>query len=181
MLSIRPKVASLALQVFARSLHPELFQVYRTQTIERKNFQARVDITRDGHVVTFCSDTVTLSEVACSTHQLLPQKRRLLFENLRGKTKETIEAAKGIRYTTEFEMEHVGPDLFALMQSELGGRQRELDLLHIFDSSGRIAMGAISYVHVEARPRSLVVQALHTFPDDHAIVKVFSTFQLPKQ
>lgn len=67
------------------------------------------------------------------------------------------------------------------MQSELGGRQRELDLLHIFDSSGRIAMGAISFVHVEARPRSLVVQALHTFPDDHAIVKVFSTFQLPKQ
>lgn len=180
MLSIRPKVTSLALQVFARSLHPELFQVYRSQTIERTNFQAKIDITQDGHIVTFCSDTVTISEVACATHQPLPQKRRLLFENLRGKTKETIEAAKGIRYTTEFEMEHVGPELFAMMQSELGGKQKELDLFHAFDSSGRITMGAISYIHVETRPRSLTVQALHTFPDDHAIVKVFSTYQLPK-
>lgn len=179
-LSIRPKVNSLAFNVFARSIHPELFQVFRTLHIDRENFQARIDITRDGHVVTFNSNTVTLSEIACSSQQLLPQRRRLLCEQLKSKAKETIEAPKGILYQTEFEMEHVGPDLFAMMQSELGGRQKELDLLHIFDSSGRIAMGAISFIHVDARPCSLIVQSLHTFPDDHAIVKVFSTFSLPK-
>ncbi len=180
MLSIRPKVTTLALQVFARSLHPELFQSYRTQWIERERFQAKIDITQDGHVVTFCSDTVTLAEVACSSQQLLPQRRRLLCERIADKANETIEAARGICYKTEFSIEHVGPDIFHMMQEGLGGRQKELDLLHVFDSSGRIALGAISFIHVDVRPKSLTVQALHTFPDDQAIVKVFSTFSLPK-
>ena len=51
----------------------------------------------------------------------------------------------------------------------------------IMDSraSGRMAMGALSYIHVETRSRRLLVQAFHTFPDDYAIVKSQSVFQLP--
>jgi len=37
----------------------------------------------------------------------------------------------------------------------------------------------VSYVNVEARARSLAIQAFHTFPDDHAIVKTRSVFQIP--
>ncbi len=42
-----------------------------------------------------------------------------------------------------------------------------------------MALGALSYVHVESRNRRLMVQAFHTFPDDCAIVKSESVFQLP--
>ncbi len=42
-----------------------------------------------------------------------------------------------------------------------------------------MALGALSYINVEARNRSLLVQAFHTFPDDYAIVKSQSLFQLP--
>ena len=52
-------------------------------------------------------------------------------------------------------------------------------MLHRFDSSGRMALGALSYINFEARNRSLLVQAFHTFPDDYAIVKSQSLFQLP--
>ena len=58
-----------------------------------------------------------------------------------------------------------------------------LDLLskmfHKFDSSGRMALGALSYINVETRSRKLFIQAFHTFPDDYAIVKSQSLFQLP--
>ena len=40
-------------------------------------------------------------------------------------------------------------------------------------------MGAISYINGETRDRSLLVQAFHTFPDDYAIVKTQSLFQVP--
>jgi hypothetical protein len=52
-------------------------------------------------------------------------------------------------------------------------------MLHRFDPSGRMDLGAISYVYVETRNRSLLVQAFHTFPDDYAIVKSQSVFEVP--
>ena len=42
-----------------------------------------------------------------------------------------------------------------------------------------IALGAVSYINVETRNRSLLVQAFHTFPDDYAIVKSQSLFEIP--
>ena len=41
-----------------------------------------------------------------------------------------------------------------------------------------MAMGAFSCIHVETRERSLLIQAFHTFPDDLAIVKTQSLFEL---
>jgi hypothetical protein len=52
-------------------------------------------------------------------------------------------------------------------------------MLHTFDSSGRVSLGAISYINLETRNRSLLIQAFHTFPDDNAIVKSESVFRLP--
>ena len=54
-------------------------------------------------------------------------------------------------------------------------------LLHCFESSGRFGLGALSYINLESRDRSLKVQAFHTFPDDYAIVKSQSVFSLPKK
>jgi hypothetical protein len=42
-----------------------------------------------------------------------------------------------------------------------------------------MAIGALSYISVETRQRSLLIQAFHTFPDDYAIVKTQSVFELP--
>ena len=52
-------------------------------------------------------------------------------------------------------------------------------MLHKFDASGRMALGALSYINVETRRRKLLIQAFHTFPDDYAIVKSQSVFQIP--
>lgn len=181
MLSIRPRVASLNLQVFARALHPELFRVYRSHSIEREQYRAKFDITQDGHIITFVAGSVTLAEVSCATHQLLPQKRRLLNLSIGDRVSKTVEAPQGIRYRTECELECLSSEMFAMIQAQLASKQKELELLHVFDSSGRIAMGAISYLHLDLRPKSLTVRAIHTFPDEEAIVKFYSTFSLPKR
>ena len=63
MLSLRPKVKELTFQLFSRSLHPELFDVFKTRQIQRGSYNAQVDITRDGHVITFQHDGTTIAEV----------------------------------------------------------------------------------------------------------------------
>ena len=179
-LSVRPKVAELAFQVFSRSLHPELYTIHRSRRIERTSYEARIDITNCGHVITWNGGGVTICEVATSAHQPLPKRRCLLAKSLKGSRTERAQCRDGVEYRTNFQLESVEPDLFWMVQQQLGEGPTE-GLLHTFDASGRMALGALSYVNAETRQNSMLVQAIHTFPDDYAIVKVESVFSLPAE
>jgi hypothetical protein len=179
-LSARPKVAELTFQLYGRALHPELFQVYKSQVVERGAYTARIDITSAGHVITWRYGGLTLTEVAASQQHPLPQKRRLLAYTLRGERTDRVECRGGVTYHTGFQLEPVAQDIFWMFQEELAHDGLRRGLLHRFDASGRIALGALSYINVETRNRSMLVQAFHTFPDDCAIDKSQSLFELPR-
>lgn len=179
MLTARPKVAELAFQLYGRALHPELFQVFQSRTVERGGFKAKIEITSAGHVVTWRYGGLTLTEVAASAQHPLPQKRRLIHHKLRGERTDGLECRGGVRYQMSFQLEPVVPEVFWTFQQELAHDGERQGLIHRFDASGRMALGALSYIHVETRNRSLLVQAFHTFPDDYAIVKTQSIFELP--
>ncbi len=179
MLSVRPKVAELVFQLYGRNLHPELFQVYTSRSVKRGDYEAVVSITSAGHVVTWRYQGITLTEVAASAQHPLPQKRRLLSCRLRGERSDGVDCRGGARYRMSFQLETVAPQVFWTFQEELSLDSVKNGLLHRFDSSGRMALGAMSYINVETRNRSLSVQAFHTFPDDYAIVKSQSLFETP--
>lgn len=180
MLTARPKVAELTFQLYGRALHPELFQVYKSQTVARGAYTARIEITSAGHVIAWRYAGLTLTEVAASQQHPLPQKRLLLAYTLRGERTDRVECRGGVTYQTAFQLEPVAPDIFWMFQEELAHDGARRGLLHRFDASGRVALGALSYVNIETRNRSLLVQAFHTFPDDCAIVKTQSLFELPQ-
>ncbi len=177
--TVRPKVAQLALQLLGRSVHPELFSSYRTQRLERKAYSVALHITSDGHVISWRHGKTTLTEVAASTHQLLPEGRRLLHRPLLSAHKEEIDYTGGIRYTCEFSAERVPAEMFWMIQKQLGDARKEHEMIHEFDSSGRIAIGGLSFVHADTRLKSLHVQAIHTFPDDLTLLKTESVFTAP--
>mgnify|MGYP002626213141 CR=1 FL=1 len=179
MLSVRPKVAELVFQLYGRPLHPELFEVSRSRCLQRGDYEAQVQITSAGHVVTWRSGGLTLTEVCTSAQQPLPQKRRLLSYRLRGERNDQIQCRGGVNYQVSFQLEPVEPEVFWTFHEELLRDGGTKGLLHAFDSSGRMAMGALSYINVESRNRKLLVQAFHTFPDDYAIVKSQSLIELP--
>ena len=205
MLFARPKIAELVFQLYGRSLHPELFEVYRTRRIERgdstggasnqvgerRGYEATIQITSSGHLVTWRRGKLILTEVATSSHHPMPQKRRLLSQRIDGEQTEAIDCRGGVRYEVTFASETVTPESFATFQEEIGlaalrtgqGESGEVGasgLVHRFDSSARVGLGgAMSYVDAQARDRSLMVRAVHTFPDDCAIVRSQSVFRLP--
>lgn len=179
MLGVRPKVTELVFQLYGRSLHPELFEIHAQRQIDRSDYRATVAITSGGHCVTWQKAGLTLTEVAASGAQPLPQKRRLLSHRLCGERTDGVECRGGIRYETSFQLERVEPEVFWTFQQELctdGGRH---GILHRFGANGRLALGAISWLNIESRTKSLFVQAFHTFPDDLAIVKSQSLFEVP--
>ena len=178
MLTVRPKVAELVFQLYGRALHPELFEVYQSRTVERGGYKAKIDITSAGHVVTWRHEGSTLTEVAASAHHPLPEKRRLLAYRLRGEHCDRVEYRGGVTYQVSFQLEPVDAAIFWTFQQELARDGRREGMLHRFDSSGRMALGALSYINVQSRNQSLLIQAFHTFPDDYAIVKIQSLFEL---
>jgi len=86
-----------------------------------------------------------------------------------------------VNYHVEFSLEPVERETFWTYQKALTQAGTQDGLLHCFESSGRFGLGALSYINLESRDRSLKVQAFHTFPDDYAIVKSQSVFSLPKK
>ena len=179
MLTVRPKVAELVFRLYGRPLHPELFEVCASGGVSRHDFEAKIDITATGHVVTWRHAGLTLTEVATSSHHPLPERRRLMSYKLKGQRSDGLECRGGITYHVSFQLEPVEPEIFWTFQEELAAEEHGHALVQRFDSSGRIALGAVSYINVEARTRSLLVQTFHTFPDDCAIVKSQSLFELP--
>ncbi len=177
MLSVRPKIAELAFRVFSRSLHPELYSVHQTRQIERSGYESRIDITDCGHVITWHGAGITFCEVATSACQPLPAKRCLLSMPIKGGRTDRTEHGGAI-YRTSFQLESVAPEMFWMVGQTLTHDATQ-GLLHRFDSSGRMALGALSYVNIETRRNSMLIQAIHTFPDDYAILKVESLFSLP--
>jgi hypothetical protein len=178
-LTVRPRVAELVFQLYGRALHPELFEVCQTRSVRRGDYEAKIDITSAGHVVTWRYGGLTLTEVAASAHHPLPEKRRLLRYSLRGQRSDSVECRGKVRYEMSFQLEPVDPEVFWTFQHELAQDGVRQGMLHKFNASGRMALGAMSYIHIETRARKLLVQAFHTFPDDYAIVKSQSIFRLP--
>jgi len=176
---VRPNVKELVFQLYGRALHPELFEICTTRSIERGGYRADVTITSAGHLVTWRRDGLTLSEVATSAAQPLPQKRRLLSYRLSGERSDRMECRGGARYQTCFQLEMVAPEVFWTFQQELCAEGIKHGLFHRFESGGRLALGAISWLNIETRAKTLLVQAFHTFPDDLAIVKSQSLFEAP--
>ena len=178
MLSVRPKAADLVFQLYGRVLHPELFEVCASRSVDRGGYRAQVAVTTAGHVVAWHHDGVVLSEVATHAGQPLPQRRRLLSHRIGGERSDRVECRGGVRYEACFQLERVDAEVFWSFQEELAAAGVRRGLLHRFESGGRLAAAALSWITVETRPRALLVQAFHTFPDDLAIVKSQSLFEL---
>jgi hypothetical protein len=159
-----------------RSVHPELFHIFKSHVIQRELYRAQLHITTDGHVISWTADGTTLTEVASSLHQPVPLGRRMFVVPLRDSGSDTIEVRPGIMYKYSYQLERVPSEMFWMIQTQLGAAGQNHELIQVFDSSGRIAIGGLSFIHVDSRSRSLRVQAIHTFPDDLALVKTESTF-----
>lgn len=179
MLTVRPRVTELAFSLYGRPLHPELFEIRATRQVSRGGYEARLAITNTGHVITWNYEGLTWTEVATSALHPLPTKRRLMFHNVKGEHRDQIVGRGGISYEWEVELEHVSPEVFWVFQHELNREAPQQGLFFRFDPSGRMPLGAMSFLYYETRAKSLLIQAFHTFPDDYALVKSKTVIRLP--
>ena len=178
MLTVRPKISELTFRLFGRSLHPELFDVFASREIKRRDYEIDLAITSAGHVATFKSHNLILTEVSAASHQPFPQQRQILSHPLVGQHHEEVLWRDRVSYRYEFKLEPTEPKTFAAIQNQLLEASEYEGLVYQFQSSGRMAFGGVSYIDIHARDKVVRLRSFHTFPDAYAVVKSESSFTL---
>lgn len=179
MLSVRPKVTEMNFHLFAKSVHPELVEVCGTRTVERDNYQLQLNITTDGHLITFRHDDLIFCEVAAAASHSLPENSRLVSHVATGSTDNGPSLYEEIiGYKSNVSMDSVDPKIFVTIQQQLDKRVETDGLVHRFESNGRLSFGAISYMHAQSFINHVRVRAFHTFPETCAVLKTDSVFRV---
>jgi hypothetical protein len=177
---IRPRVNNLVFQVFGRPLHPELFDLLAVHKVKREDYTLIVRLTRTGHVISWNSPDVFLTEVAAAGDDPLPKGRRLRFWRLRGEGSDTLVCPRHITYQTAFQVEVLPSEIFLNVHDEILADGRKRGLLYHFQPNHRLSLSPLSLITVEARPGCLFLATFHTFPDDNAVVKTQSLIEKKK-
>jgi hypothetical protein len=174
---VRPRVSELVFQLFGRPLHPELFDILAVRKIQHNGADLTVRITRTGHVISWETRDVHLTEVAAASDQLLPEKRRLINHRLRGEQSDKVACLNGISYQMSFQVETLAPEIFLHVHDEILADGHKRGLLHNFQPNHRLSLAPLGFVTAEARAGCLFLTSFHTFPDEHTIVKTQSLIE----
>jgi hypothetical protein len=174
----RTRVADLAFQVFGRTLHPEWFTVRAHRRYAQAGWEADVRIVDGGHVVLWGCGPVRLAEVLTGPETVLPEPGLLYHSAVRHERSTSLRPGPGTEYQTCFAAERIDAEVFAHLSDELTDDPGKGGLFHRFGSTTRLAPAPISRIYVETRPRGLSIQAFHTFPDERAIVRTQSLFEI---
>lgn len=168
---VRPRVCDLVFQLYARPLHPELFDILAVRKVRREDYELTVRITRTGHVISWENRDVHLTEVATAVDQELPGRRRLLSQRLRGEHTSTLRCGHGVSYQTSFQVEVLPPEIFQHVHDEIRSDGEKRGLLHNFRPNHRLSLAPLGMVTVETRAGCLFLSSFHTFPEEYSVVK----------
>lgn len=174
----RPQVAELVLQLFARSVHPELFGTRTAGALCRDDFSASMRICDEGHVIAFRYAEFTVTEVATTRSHALPKRKRLFERKLCGFRDVAHSLDGGLNYWSSCQVERLNPDVFLNVHEELSADCARATLAHRFGSGHRLAPAPLSLLRCDASGDGLLVHAFHTFPDECAVVRTQSLFEI---
>jgi hypothetical protein len=167
---VRPRVADLVFQLYARPLHPEMFDTVVCRGFQREDYHLDVRITRTGHVITWRNPFLLLTELA-DIDQHFSEQRRLLHYRMRGEHSASYPCGQGIIYQVSFQVETLPPEIFRHVHEEIltdGGKR---GILHNFQPNQRLSIAPLGHVALETRPGCLFFSAFHTFPEENTVIK----------
>lgn len=175
----RPETTELAISLFARSLHPELFETCERYELRQRHYQACVQITAFGHLVEFQSDGHFVTEVLDGKAAILPRIKRLCLYS--------TDQSRNLKYTLDSglsvalccECEYLMPDVFRRVEQEYWKDAQTATLAHLIDGRADQAGIGLSFVRVDANDAAVGVHTFHLFPEEYAIIKTQSLYTIP--
>lgn len=174
----RPDVSELVFHIYERTLHPELFTIHGETVINQEQFTAIIRICDTGHVVSFQSPGQTITELLATRKQPLPRRKRFVDKRLRGHCEESHKFDSGVEFHFSYQLEQLDPEIYLNLHEELLIDSTRAVVSHRFPGGNRLAPCPISLIQTDVWPQSLLVHTFHTFPENCAVVKTQSLFEI---
>lgn len=174
----RPDVSELCFRLYSRSVHPELLSVQARQEIALPAMKAELCICDAGHAIRIEWGNHLLTEITSGHDQPLPKRRTLIERRMRGQFDSALHCADQLHYHNSFHVEHLSAEVFMNLHQELLEDCSRVTLSHRFRAGSRLAPEPLSLIRTEAQKNSLLIHAFHTFPENTAVVRTQSLFEL---
>jgi hypothetical protein len=165
--------------LYRRALHPELFCIYQSSRITQPKYEASIWIVGLSHVVTFArTNGETLTEVTSNEHELLPS--RGLVEQIRFRGERNCQTGwlDGMRFIMSSQVENMSEHVFGQFHEELLLTASKRGMFMAMDKWSNGKLAPLTYIDYHARPRELHIDSFHAFPDELAVLKTQSIFEV---
>jgi hypothetical protein len=163
--------------VYARPLHPELFDLLASRTIQHRDFHLSVWLTPTGHVLSWNDGRHYLTEVTMHEDDVCSPRDCLVREAFGHERDVRRELGRGICYQSTFQMEPLTPEVFDLIQGEIRRDGSKRGLFLSIGSEDPFDPEPLSHLTAEYRPGCLFLTAFHTFPEERVVLKTQSLIE----
>lgn len=171
-------IHELAFSLFQRPLHPELFHIFARRHLKTERYEMTLWATGCSHVVSVFAGDVCLTELITAPGQMLPKRGLIERFNFRGQKTHKCTLSRGLSYMTDFQVEKMSSNLYRQSHLDLQRFARNRGLFVTFPQITADGLEPFSYIDFEARRDELHIHAFHAYPDQVAIIKTQSLFDL---
>jgi len=171
-------VSKLRFFLYDRPIHPEFFDIYHDHRIVKRGYEAQIWATGCTHVISFHRNGSSLVELTEIEGVELPENGRILDLPFHGERDHQCKRVGGLNYMMNFQVESMSPAVYSKTHHDLARLGNKKGLFVPFPQwmSGKLT--PFTYVDYDAKPNELHVFTFHAFPQDLAVVKTQSIFEL---
>lgn len=174
---VRPDVTDMVLRVFERSVHPELIETLCETTIPVGRNQATLRISRYGHATEFRTNGRMVTEIATSKFAPLPVQGRMVDRRLIGYRTHMFDSP-GLRYHCSYQLESLPAEVYLQVHREMQLDSRKAILKASLPGSSPSSPDCLSYLMSDLIPEGLVIHSFHTYPDNGAVLRIQTLFEV---
>jgi hypothetical protein len=171
-------VQPLSLSLYQRSVHPELFNIYRQFDFSSKRFSATLWITDQCHVLTVSAESTHVTELIATPNQPLPASALLAKFQLPSQKDHTHVFGNSLKYSCKFGLAKSTlaqqKKLHTLLKHCTGKDSMLIDLPELSTD----ARPAFTYIQTHCERDKLNILTRHSRPDRPDIITTNTTIDL---
>lgn len=173
----RQRSTELSFFLYRRALHPELFHIFLDKHIEYGNFQADIWVTGLGHLVTFQSNGVLVTELTAPPSELLTDRNLVTQFRFRGERDFQYRFNENVRYIFSSQIEDTTEHIFRTTYRDLARYAKQRGLYVPYTQWATNGLDPFSFIDYEMRLNELHIHAYHAFPGEWRFLRTQSIFE----
>ncbi|MBT3278675.1 MAG: hypothetical protein HN909_05900 [Phycisphaerales bacterium] len=173
-----PPVKAFALHVYARSVHPELFDPHESIHFSNPSCKGVASLGPYHHIVTLHIGAHTLTEVVAHDTMALPSHREILSERFGRETTFRRTTVGDVSYLTNTQRETVSESIYRQIHRDLRAMTTRRGLYLQPKGFHRALSAPFGAMRIALEAHALHVTTFHGLGDQFTLLKTQSIFDL---